>query len=233
MFKFSIRLLNKIKEQLTSIAVTDFITLPVNTETIALDRAMNSGAWYELDYDIVDNIYIEKDQLILFMYENGTFGTWDEIIKINTPVIALDIDGVLADIKKEINRLHPEWDGKTYEVHGVDFDNFKYDTLESLDIPSFSVPYILTMRPEKYRHVSADWLDKHYPAWNMLIHTQNKLVTMTHYGIDVLVDDNPYTFEAVNAGGKVCYLYDATYNQHIETDLRIYKLSELKEKLNL
>ena len=43
----------------------------------------------------------------------------------------------------------------------------------------------------------------------------------------VLVDDGAHNYEDCVKHGVECYLYDTTYNRHIETDKRIYSLSEL------
>jgi len=44
----------------------------------------------------------------------------------------------------------------------------------------------------------------------------------------VMVDDAAHNFEELTAAGVKCYLLDKAYNQHVETDMRIYNLDEIK-----
>lgn len=209
----------------------NYISLPINQQTIALDKEMNAGQ-VEIDYNMVDEIYINKNDLIFFLYQKGVFGSWNDIIENNTPTIALDIDGVLADVATEIKKICPHWNQLEYEAP-VDFNDFDYINLYVLDKPKFPIKYIVTSRPYSYKDDTVWWLNNHDIDYNIVFFTDDKLELMTKQGIDILVDDNPQTFLSVNNGGKICYLYDATYNRHIDTHLRIRSLTELQEKLEL
>jgi uncharacterized HAD superfamily protein len=206
-----------------------FISLEINKDTIALDTAINGHGF---QYDKIDCIYLERKDVINFLFEHGVFD-FDTIIKNNTPVIALDIDGVVADVGKEIRKILPSWDDTNYYVKEIDFNDFDYLGLEVLDKPNFPVDYFLTARPYEYREDTISWMQRNQFDYKIIFFTDNKLSLMHRQGIDILIEDNPDTFMNVNQGGKICYLYDATYNRHIETDLRIYNLAELQEKLEL
>lgn len=206
-----------------------YISLEVNQNTIALDIAING---HGLEYDKIDCIYLERKDVINFLFERGVFD-FDTIINNNTPVIALDIDGVISDVGKEIRKILPSWDDTNYYVKEIDFNDFDYIGLDILDKPNFSVDYFLTARPYEYREDTISWMQRNQFDYKIIFFTDDKLSLMHRQGIDILIEDNPDTFMNVNAGGKICYLYDASYNRHIETDLRIYSLAELQEKLEL
>ncbi len=209
-----------------------YVNLPVTSETIRLDEAMVESH-LKFDYDKIDTIYVLRNKLILFLYETGALNLDEEIREVN-PVIALDIDGVLADIQTELHKLHLEWDGTTYEVSGADYDDFNYLGLAVKDRPNFKVKYLITARPNEYLEDTKTWLEFNNIDYEYIIFAQNKLAAMESFGIDILVEDNPATFEQVNASeSKVCFLYDCTYNRHIETQLRIKNLAHLEQITNV
>lgn len=227
-FKWTPKLLRLIKQAHASPRIfnTDFYALPVNPETIRLDTALNRSG-FQIDYDKVDAIYIDQIELMQFLYHTGVFN-FDDAIKRVTPVIAYDIDGVMADVESEIYKICPEWSGLNYDAP-VDFTDFNYLGLPPKDKPTHKIDYIITSRPRKYSEDTRVWLELHNIDYKILIFAEDKLAAMKGFEIDVLIDDNPATFEQVNEGGKTCYLYDCTYNRDVVTALRIYNLAQIEE----
>jgi len=227
-FKWTSRLLRMIKQAHDSpkISQTDYYEFPINDETIRLDMALSHGNLL-IDYNQIDKIYISQLELFQFLYRTGVFDLNDAVRKY-TPVVAYDIDGVMADVESEIYKICPEWSGLHYDAP-VDFTDFNYLGLPLKDKPNHKIDYIITSRPRQYSEDTRVWLERNNIDYKILIFTQDKLAAMKGFEIDVLIDDNPATFEQVNEGGKICYLYDCTYNRDVVTNLRIYNLSQIEE----
>lgn len=227
-FQWTAKLLKLVKEAFKTTPTTfdNYHTFPITSETIRLNEAIY-GIDLLMDYSKIDTIYIERQDLINFLMLTGIFDLEDDIEAL-TPVIAYDIDGVLADAQAEINLLVPDWDDLTYNVDVV-FDDFNYLGLNVKDRPTGKIKYIITSRPQKYLEDTKVWLALHGIEYEYLIFSSNKLAVMQAFDIDVLIDDNPKTFQEVNEGGKVCFLYDCSYNRDMVTTLRIYNLSQVEE----
>lgn len=227
-FRWTSKLLRMIKKAHDSLRVftSDYYVLPVNEESIRLDMALNRGDIL-IDYNQIDEIYIDQHELFLFLYSTGVFDL-DAAIRKFTPVVAYDIDGVMADVESEIYKICPKWSGLNYDAP-VDFTDFNYLGLPLKDKPTHKIDYIITSRPNQYQEDTRVWLERHNIDYKVLIFAEDKLSAMKGFEIDVLIDDNPATFEQVNQGGKVCYLYDCTYNRDVITSLRVHNLAQVEE----
>jgi len=53
---------------------------------------------------------------------------------------------------------------------------------------------------------------------------ESKIQKLKEFGVDIFIDDNPETFRDCNKNGIFCLLMDATTNQNVKTDLRIFDL---------
>ena len=68
--------------------------------------------------------------------------------------------------------------------------------------------YIITSRPETHGYIINQQIKIDFPdIFCRILHTDNKVNAMLNNGIDLLVDDNPETIEAVNNAGMVGVLY--------------------------
>jgi len=222
-------LLETVKTALEENLTGHFVALPVNKETIRLDKAIHADeSGIIIDYNQIETLYMFRFELISFLYDTGVF-SFDEALNKHQPVIALDVDGVLADIQSMCKMLVPEWDETEYLVPGIDFGDFNYLGLAVKDRPKFRFKYILTSRPPQYTEDTKVWLNMHDIEYDVIINSADKLSVMNAFEIDILIDDNPETYTKVTNGGKICYLYDCTYNRHIKTDRRIYGLSQVEK----
>lgn len=156
---------------------------------------------------------------------------------LSMPLIALDIDEVLAD-----------WTGHWATYFNTDpspiFWNFdktikeKFEDMKDnkefwLTIPRKVDPADLVFEPHCYitarpvdESVTREWLLKNgFP--DVPIHAVNvyesKMEAFLASGADVLIDDRYENFVEINAGGGCCFLYDAPHNRKYEVGFkRIY-----------
>lgn len=84
--------------------------------------------------------------------------------------------------------------------------------------------HIITARNfgTKSPHNTADWLERWAIPYDSLCFTHHKGLTRP----DVMVDDRPENFWAYEEAGVPVYLLDQPWNQQVNTDKRIYTLSE-------
>jgi len=205
-----------------------YITLPISVDSIQLNEALYADD-VKFDYDMIDVLYFDKFDVFKLVHQQA--------FALTQPVIALDIDGVLANTLKECKKILPSLDETDWHIPGIDFNDFNYIGLEMLDYPSPSLKfdYYLTARSEAYAEDTRKWLElQHFPEKEIIFASSSidKLNKMRRYQIDILIDDNPTVYYVVNVCGRVCYLYDAPYNRFINTNLRVCSLQQFEEALN-
>lgn len=143
--------------------------------------------------------------------------------------IALDIDGVIADIQPTLKKLHPEWDGTTYHIDGLDLTKIPYFSLPVLDKPDFNFVCYITSRPDWAYLDTIKWLAKNGFPKKPLILSNNKLEAMYEWEVNLLIDDKMETWYEINqTTDKQCFLYSQPWNLGAKTLHRINTLSEMK-----
>lgn len=159
---------------------------------------------------------------------------------VGTPIVVLDIDGVLADVRHRLHHLarRPKnWDGffaaaKDDLVLAVGAEFAKQA------VATHAIVY-LTGRPEHLRAPTQDWLDRQVlptgrlvmrsegdrrPSAVVKLHELRKL--RRESAVDLLVDDDLSVVEAARAAGFTVQLAD-WMPRPTDTDLPLFSLDVL------
>ncbi len=149
--------------------------------------------------------------------------------------IALDIDDVLAQFypamcvrfNKPCQQIDI-WDGLgeakfiADNVHIVNDNQRFWMGLNPLSRPediTFKVDYYITSSPRMMLNTRRDWLrGNQYPA-APVISTSEKIAEMRRLGVNVLIDDNTRTLDAVVAAGMIGIQFVPPYMRIIRGDL--------------
>lgn len=59
----------------------------------------------------------------------------------------------------------------------------------------------------------------------------DRVKLLTELGVDHHIDDNPKLFQQVTDAGIDCWLFDQSYNKHINTPKRVYSIKEFLSKI--
>jgi len=157
----------------------------------------------------------------------------------------MDIDGVIADFCAHvINYLglpdHPftEWNDNRIRDnwHLIADDLVFWQTIPAMnrDIP-FEITGYITSRPisseESVKWLSANGFPKAEVITIPPMGSKGEVLRDKHNA--VLIDDGGHNYEDCVKHGVRCYLFDTPYNRHIDTDMRIYNLSEIPLSLHI
>lgn len=203
------------------------IRLPIDLKTIIIHKDTDKKLFTEID----NVFYVERKALIEYMYDRGVFGNY----LYNTyPIIALCLDGVIADINSELKKIS-NWDEKIFPPPDSDFEDFNYLGLDVLEKPNFRFDYIFTNRPIKYKEDTIQWLNRNeITQWKLIIFGEDILYSMELHNVDVLVSTDFTLVNLINTTtNKQAYLYSAPHNMDVETAYRVTCLADLKFRLEL
>jgi hypothetical protein len=131
----------------------------------------------------------------------------------------------------------PEERDKVFRQYGHDihWNSLPYPlAIESIgEITQNHHVTFITARPEKFRTVTIDWLERYKFKYHDITFTENKLQACIDLKIDVLIDDAPHYAEEFTHQNIRVILYDQPYNRHIAHDI-VYRATNWNEvKLHL
>lgn len=148
-----------------------------------------------------------------------------------------DIDGVLADLDRYLisymkYESHPveTWDDPRIHLglrHVWEDDEF-WLTIPPLveELPLDPTGYV-TARSGRQVYLTEMWLWKHGFPHAPVISAKVKSTVIPKGSI--MVDDSPHNYLELTEANVNCFLMDKLYNRNIETDKRIFNLSDLKK----
>ncbi|GFN33519.1 5' nucleotidase, NT5C type [Paenibacillus xylaniclasticus] len=87
----------------------------------------------------------------------------------------------------------------------------------------------ITARPERYRDVSIDWLNRHRFVHDNVVCTEYKLAHCMEANIDLLIDDGPQYAEPFAKARKPIILFDQPYNRDVEPNSFVYRAADWNE----
>ena len=163
--------------------------------------------------------------------------------------IALDLDDVLARFYPAMcDRFNQKclrtniWDGEgdarfvAQNFHIIE-NNFRFwlglDMLSRPNDINFEFDCYLTSSPKLMRTYRKDWLNMNGFPRKSVVFSSDKPVDMRRMGIDVLIDDNPTTLEAVTAQGMIPIQFVPPYMSDEREHLNpIRHLSQVPEILS-
>lgn len=92
----------------------------------------------------------------------------------------------------------------------------------------------MTARPEKYRLVTENWLNKYNIPFDQLIMTEGKLNRFIKEGGDILIDDSPHYAEQFSINKLPMIIMDYPYNRSMfgETIIRVSSWKEIDTAIN-
>lgn len=155
--------------------------------------------------------------------------------------ISVDIDAVIAGFTEEFynrglipkDHVITKWDDPY--IRAI------YPLLKKIEEFWLNLPVIDTIpkgiTPSYYltsREIPKQWTEawlwrNGFPHAPVIV-AEDKALAMRVLNIDLHIDDSLFHFNEINGMGKVnrtCLLYDRTWNQGVETDLRIKKLEDI------
>lgn len=108
--------------------------------------------------------------------------------------------------------FHFDPEGYVYKHAGVMVENAFVAKWRHRDLVAY-----ITRRPEMFRQVTQNWLDRHGLPKRPLIHVERgtcKSTKMKELGVDIIVEDSPYEINSCVAGGAKVIIIEHPYNKN-------------------
>ncbi|WP_127585122.1 5' nucleotidase, NT5C type [Paenibacillus koleovorans] len=86
----------------------------------------------------------------------------------------------------------------------------------------------ITARPELFREVTVNWLERHGVPYHHICFVEDKLRTCMDLQVDVLIDDGPHYAEQFASAQRPVILYEQPYNVAVRHEL-VYRAANWLE----